>query len=286
MQPETYTTPTTPTYDPRYAAQWDTPTTYLPTAVAAARPARVATPPGDQRRSTRRLVTALLAVLLVSALVGLTLAQGAAPFAALLTRGQTAQSLQGIERANANASAALSYRPGYSVQGSWLCYGWASGAYRCTQHWYRASSGALISTNTAWVPNGLASGGAAGVAGGPMTLAYTARPANSYPWGQCTWGAMALARDNVSGLGNAGAWLANAQRRGMATGSTPRVGATVVYQPYVQGASWLGHVAHVVRVNANGSFLVEEMNYVGYGGGFGRFSYRTSWTGWGVAFIY
>jgi surface antigen len=60
----------------------------------------------------------------------------------------------------------------------------------------------------------------------------------------------------------------------------------VVYQPGVQGASTLGHVAHVTAVYADGSFRVEEMNYYGFGGGFGHFSYRTSWVGWGVSFIY
>lgn len=46
----------------------------------------------------------------------------------------------------------LWYSRGYKVEGSWLCYGWANGAYHCTQHWYR-SGGKLVSTNPAWVPN-------------------------------------------------------------------------------------------------------------------------------------
>lgn len=109
---------------------------------------------------------------------------------------------------------------------------------------------------------------------------------NSYPFGWCTWGAAHLAHDDVNNLGNADDWLANARRRGMATGSSPRVGATVTYAPYVQGASGMGHVAHVIAVYSNGSFEVEEMDYYGYGGGYGRFSYRLSHTGWGVGFIY
>jgi surface antigen len=153
-----------------------------------------------------------------------------------------------------------------------------------------------MSANTAWVPNGLdvrltsvkrvVTKVAAKVK--KVATAYSAKPANTYPWGQCTWGAAQLARDNVMGLGNARDWLWNAQRRGMATGYTPRIGATVVYQPYVQGASWLGHVAHVVSVLGGGRFVVEEMNYQEGGGvgGFGRWSYRTSWTGAGVSFIY
>lgn len=52
------------------------------------------------------------------------------------------------------APANLHYQRGYSVQGSWYCYGWST-YYRCTQHWYRTSNGKIVSTNTAWVPNGL-----------------------------------------------------------------------------------------------------------------------------------
>jgi hypothetical protein len=52
----------------------------------------------------------------------------------------------------AHAAAGLTYQPGYSVQGTWLCLGWSSGAYHCTQHWYRDSSGNFVSLNPAWVP--------------------------------------------------------------------------------------------------------------------------------------
>jgi hypothetical protein len=52
----------------------------------------------------------------------------------------------------AHAATWLRYQRGYSVQGSWLCYGWSTGAYHCTQHWYSAN-GQLVSTNTGWVPN-------------------------------------------------------------------------------------------------------------------------------------
>jgi surface antigen len=109
---------------------------------------------------------------------------------------------------------------------------------------------------------------------------------NSYPWGQCTWGAAALAHDNVDHLGDALYWLANAQAGGLPTGSVPKVGATVVFQPGVQGASDLGHVAHVIAVYPDGAFRVEELNFYGYGGGFGVWSTRVAHTGWGVSFIY
>lgn len=175
------------------------------------------------------------------------------------------------------------FRTGQSwVNGSWYCRAISPTAYHCTRHWHKAG-GHLVSDRPAWVSN------AAVVSAHAVVSQRSSQPlqrANWYPWGQCTYGAAVLAHDNLAGLGNARDWLWRAAQHGLPTGRTPRVGATVVYQPGVQGASSLGHVAHVVAVYANGSFRVEEMNYYGFGGGFGRFSYRTSWTGWGVAFIY
>jgi surface antigen len=197
--------------------------------------------------------------------------------------GEGALGLQGLQRMQVGQSAArvaLTYRRGYSVQGAWLCYGWASGVYHCTERW-RRSGGALISENTAWVPNGLSGGSA--TSGGAMTTVYTARTANAYPFGQCTFGAEALAHDNLNGLGNARDWFANAQRRGLPTGYSPRVGATVTFQPFVQGASWLGHVGHVVALGSGGSFEMEAMND---DAGFGRYAFRWVHVGVGVAFIY
>src|SRR5690349_4231937 len=58
---------------------------------------------------------------------------------------------QFVSPATADASSGLHYTRGYSVQGSWLCYGWSTGTYHCTQHWHR-SGGRLISDNPSWVP--------------------------------------------------------------------------------------------------------------------------------------
>lgn len=87
-------------------------------------------------------------------------------------------------------------------------------------------------------------------------------------------------------MGDAEDWLANAQAKGLPTSLIPRAGATVVFQPGVQGAGYLGHVAHVIAVYAGGSFLIEEMNFYGDGGGYGVWSTRVAHTGWGVSFIY
>lgn len=211
--------------------------------------------------------------------------------------------------ATAHASAApLVYRAGYSVQGSWLCYGWSNGTYHCTQHWYRNGS-QLVSTNPGWVPNVSAAPVQqpqsiplvfsvvpvnSDISPTPANLsqwAYTGRAAYAlnisgpYAWGNCTQYAWYRAQYLGSGLGNAESWAYNAARRGFTVSSTPRVGATVVFQPGVQGAGGLGHVAHVEAVYANGWFLISEMYFFWNGGGYGRVDYRYAHTGWGVQFI-
>lgn len=217
-----------------------------------------------------------------------------------VVRGSTAAAVMGMfafaafsgqmAPLTAHASAALDYHTGYSVQGDWLCYGWSDGSYHCTQQWY-TSGGRYISNNSSWVPSegGATSAPVSAPVNAPVAyISNTGGGGNTagYPWGQCTYGAAALSWDNVSGLGNAMDWFANAQARGMATSYSPRVGATAVFQPGVQGAGGLGHVAHVTAVYGDGSYEVEEMDYYGYGGGFGIFSYRHAYSGAGVAFIY
>jgi surface antigen len=111
---------------------------------------------------------------------------------------------------------------------------------------------------------------------------------NRYPWGYCTWwAAQTNLSENLEGLGNANMWAINARKRGLQVGTTPVVGATVVFAPWVQGAWSLGHVAHVIAVNGS-KFEVSEMNFYGGTpkGGFGKVDYRWAHTGPGVSFIY
>ncbi|HEY7984526.1 MAG TPA: CHAP domain-containing protein [Ktedonobacterales bacterium] len=114
-------------------------------------------------------------------------------------------------------------------------------------------------------------------AGDPMAAAF----------GQCTWWAQATrTSENLRGLGNARYWVGNAPLRGLKVGYTPVVNATVVFQPWVQGAGKDGHVAHVLALYPDGWFLISEMNAYGSGGGWGRVSFRYVHSGPGVAFIY
>ena len=92
-------------------------------------------------------------------------------------------------------------------------------------------------------------------AGGPGVGANTG---NRFSYGYCTW--YVASRIPVPWLGNAWEWYGQAQAYGWATGSSPRAGAIMV-----TWESGYGHVAIVERVNPDGSWLVSEMNFVGWG---------------------
>lgn len=104
---------------------------------------------------------------------------------------------------------------------------------------------------------------------------------HSYPVGQCTWGAKALAPWAGDYWGNGGDWAASARAAGYRVGSEPMVGAI---------ASWnnggYGHVAVVTAVN-NGMVKVKEANYNGQWIGYHRgwFNPHTTSEGF-VQFIY
>lgn len=97
-------------------------------------------------------------------------------------------------------------------------------------------------------------------------------PGNGFDYGYCTW--WVANKRPIPWRGNAGEWWWNARPFGFAEGPTPRVGAVMA-----MGSSYispLGHVAYVESVNANGSFVVSEMNWWGVrGGGWNRVDYRT-----------
>jgi LysM repeat protein len=82
-------------------------------------------------------------------------------------------------------------------------------------------------------------------------------PATGFPVGWCTW--YVATKRNVTWRGDAGFWYQNAAAQGYAVGSKPRVGAIMV-----TWESWLGHVAYVEAVNADGSWMVSEMNWLAF----------------------
>jgi LysM repeat protein len=82
-------------------------------------------------------------------------------------------------------------------------------------------------------------------------------PATGFPAGWCTW--YVATKRNVTWRGDAGFWYQNAAAAGYPVGSKPKVGAIMV-----TWESYLGHVAYVEAVNADGSWTVSEMNYVAF----------------------
>ncbi|HZQ50366.1 MAG TPA: LysM peptidoglycan-binding domain-containing protein [Candidatus Dormibacteraeota bacterium] len=78
-----------------------------------------------------------------------------------------------------------------------------------------------------------------------------------FPVGWCTY--YVATWRNVTWTGDAGYWYDNARAQGYPVGSVPKVGAIMV-----TWESYLGHVAYVEAVNADGSWTVSEMNYVAF----------------------
>ncbi|WP_347229830.1 CHAP domain-containing protein [Streptococcus thermophilus] len=83
---------------------------------------------------------------------------------------------------------------------------------------------------------------------------------NTYPVGQCTWGAKSLAPWAGNNWGNAKDWIASAQAAGHLVGTTPVAGAIAVW-PYDGGG--YGHVAYVTSASGVNSIQVMESNYAG-----------------------
>ena len=82
--------------------------------------------------------------------------------------------------------------------------------------------------------------------------------ANTYPWGQCTWGVKNLAPWVGEYWGDAKNWENSAKAEGYSTGTTPVAGSIIVW---LEGA--YGHVAMVKDVDENGNIQIYESNYGG-----------------------
>ncbi len=85
--------------------------------------------------------------------------------------------------------------------------------------------------------------------------------------GYCTSYAASRRKDIFSNAdlafrGNAGAWYNNAKKAGNAVGTTPKVGAIIVFAPG-NGVSGYGHVGIVEEVSSNGKIVISDMNYKG-----------------------
>lgn len=89
--------------------------------------------------------------------------------------------------------------------------------------------------------------------------------ADSYVYGDCTYGVALMHPDIPPDMGNAGDWIDGARRHGLTVVSQPIPGSIVSYRAggrYTQ----FGHVASVEDAYPNGTFLVREMNYSAWNG--------------------
>lgn len=86
---------------------------------------------------------------------------------------------------------------------------------------------------------------------------YTLTP-NTYPTGECTWGAKETAPWVGNYWGNGGQWTESARKAGFRIGSVPTVGAVAVWS---NGS--FGHVAVVTAVESPTRIRVKEANYAG-----------------------
>lgn len=82
---------------------------------------------------------------------------------------------------------------------------------------------------------------------------------NTYPIGQCTWGAKELAPWIPNYWGNANQWHLSARNAGFRTGMSPQVGAVAVWS-----IGFYGHVGVVTEVSSPTRIRVKESNYAGY----------------------
>lgn len=87
---------------------------------------------------------------------------------------------------------------------------------------------------------------------------------NGYDYGYCTWYVAnrraAAGKPIPSNLGHASTWKIRAQAAGYSVGATPVAGAIAWKVPH----DYYGHVGYVESVNADGSFVIMEMNVAGW----------------------
>ncbi|MCE2195268.1 CHAP domain-containing protein, partial [Streptococcus thermophilus] len=91
------------------------------------------------------------------------------------------------------------------------------------------------------------------------TYEYASTP-NTYPVGQCTWGAKTMAPWVGNYWGNAKDWIASARAAGHSVGTTPVAGSVAVWPN--EGGGY-GHVAYVTSATDEHAIQVMESNYAG-----------------------
>ncbi len=123
---------------------------------------------------------------------------------------------------------------------------------------------------------------------GSSILSFIRGVSDPYPYGQCTWYAsqryFELHGVYVPWTTNADAWEWGARALDFhwQVSSQPSVGAIMVLQPNIQGASGLGHVGVVESVQADGSVIASSLNW---GPNYTQVSDFHFYPGTGVSFV-
>lgn len=90
------------------------------------------------------------------------------------------------------------------------------------------------------------------VAPAQVVVARETSTGNGYVAGYCTWYVKSRRPDLPNNLGNASSWIHNASKQGLATGSTPVVGAV---------GQRNNHVVYVEAINGDGTITISDMNH-------------------------
>ena len=110
---------------------------------------------------------------------------------------------------------------------------------------------------------------------------------NRFFYGQCTYWANKRYHDLtgvwVPWLGNADEWAWQAPAYGWNTSSTPRLHSIMVFQPYIEGAGYYGHVAIVESINGTD---ILTSNWNAAGAAWATTTYIHNYPRQGVTFIW
>lgn len=116
----------------------------------------------------------------------------------------------------------------------------------------------VASGMTSYMPPIVPSGANASITSSSSLANKHTGSGNMYSWGQCTWGVKSLANWVGTYWGNASQWGYSAAAEGFNVGTTPVVGAIIVFND-----GGYGHVGYVTDVRSDGMIQIMESNYGG-----------------------
>jgi len=224
-------------------------------------------PPQGRRLVVHAAVTAVLALVVLSALFAVLPVSGGATHNSLfklITGNSSSSSQMNIINTKSNNTGLIAQQ--------------AATATAVTQDGFDPGGGTTYAGVPTAPPAMSSSTGVIGDGtGGPGRFFY----------GQCTdWANRryhALTGYWVPWLGNANQWVAGAYNYGWTVSTKPKVPSIIVLQAGVEGAGGYGHVAVVESINSDGSVVTSDYNWAGY---WAVETFVTFTPGPGVDFVY